>query len=131
MRIPPKLPFDALVEERIQDAMRRGEFDDLPGAGRPLVLEDDRLVPEEVRAAYRVLKNAGFVPPEILDRREIANLEALLPTLPAGAERTRAIGKLALLQARLGASRTRLIAAEKDYARKVIEKLAGGDGAKG
>lgn len=127
MRLPPKLPFDALVEERIQDAMRRGEFDDLPGAGKPLELDDDRLVPEEVRAAYRVLKNAGFIPPEVLDRVEIAKLEALLPSLPEGAERSRALGKLALLQTRLGSERARRIAGNAQYARRVIEKLAGGD----
>jgi hypothetical protein len=48
------------MEARIEEAMPRGEFDALPGADRPLVLDDDRLAPEELRAAYRVLKNAGF-----------------------------------------------------------------------
>jgi len=43
--------------------MSRGDFDGLPGAGRPLVLDDDPLVPEDLRLAYRILKNAGFVPP--------------------------------------------------------------------
>jgi hypothetical protein len=65
--------FDAIAEKRIRDAMDRGEFDDLPGAGRPLELNEDPLVPPEVRMAYRVLKNAGIVPAEILQRREIAD----------------------------------------------------------
>lgn len=56
--------LDALVEQRIAAAAARGEFDDLPGAGAPLTLDDDALVPEEVRVANRILKNAGFVPPQ-------------------------------------------------------------------
>ncbi len=56
--------LDALVEQRIAAAAARGEFDDLPGAGAPLSLDDDALVPEEVRVANRILKNAGFVPPQ-------------------------------------------------------------------
>jgi hypothetical protein len=55
----------SLAERRIEEAIARGELDDLPGAGRPLELDDDRLVPEELRLAYRILKNAGYVPPEV------------------------------------------------------------------
>jgi hypothetical protein len=54
-----------VVESRILEAHENGEFDNLPGKGQPLQLDDDRLVPEELRAAYQVLKNAGFVPPEL------------------------------------------------------------------
>ncbi|MFO1300646.1 MAG: DnaJ family domain-containing protein [Burkholderiaceae bacterium] len=63
--------FDDLIERRIDEARRHGAFDDLPGSGRPLELDDDRLVPEEVRVAWRILKNAGFVPPEVEALRDI------------------------------------------------------------
>jgi len=54
-----------LAERRIEEAIARGKFDDLPGAGRPLELDDiDPLLPEELRLAYRILKNAGFAPAE-------------------------------------------------------------------
>ncbi|PFW66835.1 hypothetical protein COL27_29310, partial [Bacillus sp. AFS075960] len=43
--------LDALVEQRIAAAAARGEFDDLPGTGAPQALDDDLLVPEEVRVA--------------------------------------------------------------------------------
>ena len=44
-----------------EEAIERGEFDDFPGKGKPLHLgEDDRTVPEELRLAYRMLKNAGL-----------------------------------------------------------------------
>jgi hypothetical protein len=116
--------FDAIAEKRIRDAMDRGEFDDLPGAGRPLELNEDPLVPPEVRMAYRVLKNAGIVPAEILQRREIADLEALVATLDPGERRLQALQKLALLRTLLGVRRAGAL--RGPYARKILEKLSGG-----
>ena len=117
---------DALVEERIQEALRRGDFDRLPGTGQPLALDDDCLVPPEVRIAYRILKNAGFVPPEVLERREIAALEAELAAIQDAVARQHAATKLALLRTRLGARRSRAIARNPCYERKIVAKLAGG-----
>jgi hypothetical protein len=114
---------DALVEERIQEALRRGDFDNLPGAGRPLALDDDCLVPPEVRIAYRILKNAGFVPPEVLERREIAELEDEIAAIQDAVARQHALTKLALLRARLGARRSRAIARNPYYERKIVAKL--------
>ena len=57
--------LDFLVEKKLEEAVSRGELANLPGEGRPLALDDDALVPEELRAAYRILKNAGYVPPEV------------------------------------------------------------------
>jgi hypothetical protein len=57
--------LDFLAERRIAEAVSRGELDELPGAGRPLDLDDDRLVPEDQRVANRILKNAGVAPPEV------------------------------------------------------------------
>ena len=48
--------FGKLAEERIQKAADRGDFDDLPGRGRPLQLEDDSHVPEELRLPTKSLK---------------------------------------------------------------------------
>ena len=64
--------IDQIAERHIQQAIERGEFDDLPGAGRPLGLEDDALVPEELRAGYRLLRNAGYLPPELCGTATIA-----------------------------------------------------------
>jgi len=58
------LIFELIAERRIAEAVARGELDNLPGAGRPLDLDDDPLVPEDLRLAFRILKNAGFVPSE-------------------------------------------------------------------
>jgi hypothetical protein len=57
--------LDFIVEQRIAEALSKGELDALPGAGRPLELDDDALIPEELRLAYRILKNAGCVPAEV------------------------------------------------------------------
>ena len=89
--------LDFLAERRIAEAVSRGDFDHLPGAGRPLDLDDDAFVPEELRVAYRILKNAGFVPPEVETLNEIAQLERL-----AMGDAT-AVKKLALLKARVEA----------------------------
>ena len=74
MNVTRAFGLDALVERRIETAIARGEFDNLPGAGRPLAFDDDQLVPEELRVAYRLLKNSGYVPPELSQVAEINQL---------------------------------------------------------
>lgn len=81
--------LDALVEQRIAAAAARGEFDELPGAGAPLSLDDDALVPEEVRVANRILKNAGFVPPAVEQLRALRDLQAELNAVSDQATRCR------------------------------------------
>ena len=100
------LLFDLIAEQRIAEAMQRGEFDDLPGAGEPLALDDDPLIPEDLRMAYRILKNAGYVPPELEAHKEIRRLEDLLATLAEGEAATRAARKLRLLRIDLAEHRT-------------------------
>ena len=100
--------WDAIVEAKIAEAQRAGVFDDLPGAGKPLDLTDDPLIPEDVRVAYRVLKNSGYVPADLLERKEAADLRKLVASIAANdPERLHALAKLALLEARLEMSRRR------------------------
>jgi hypothetical protein len=96
--------LESIAERNIRDAIERGELADLPGEGRPLDLSGDPLVPEELRMGYRVLKNAGVLPPELEVRREIGNLEQLVLRVEAGEERSQALRKLNLLRVRLDAS---------------------------
>jgi hypothetical protein len=70
--------FELLAERKIAEAVSRGELDDLPGAGKPLELEDDASIPQDLRVAYRILRNAGFVPPEVHQLNQIAALERLV-----------------------------------------------------
>jgi DnaJ-like protein len=67
-----------IVEERIQKAQEEGAFDNLPGKGKPLRLDDDSFVPEELRLTFKVLKNAGCLPIEMEMRKEIFNLHQML-----------------------------------------------------
>lgn len=92
--------WDAVIEAKIAQAQAAGAFDDLPGAGRPLDLDDDRLVPEEVRVALRILKNAGYVPAEITERKEIVELRRAVAAMSETPQRRRLLAKLALLEAR-------------------------------
>jgi len=114
--------FDAIIEAKIAEAQRAGAFDELPGAGKPLDLDFDRLVPEDVRMAYRILKNAGFVPAEIEERREAADLRRLIAATVDHPERRRALAKLALLETRLEA-RGSSVPRASDYFAKLVSRL--------
>ena len=92
-----------LAEQRLEQAAREGAFDDLPGSGKPLDLEDHALVPAELRMGYRLLKNTGFLPPELEARREAADLRALIAASSDDDARRRAVTRLALLEASLEA----------------------------
>lgn len=106
--------FELLAERKISEAVSRGELDDLPGAGRPLDLDDDALVPEDLRLAYRILKNAGFVPPEVEALNQIAQLENYVNQASEdAAARSKALRKLALLKTRV----------ETSYYDKAVAKL--------
>ena len=67
-----------VVEQRILEAQSAGAFENLPGAGKPLELENLSWVLEEFRTAYILLKNANVLPPEAELLKEIHNLEDLL-----------------------------------------------------
>lgn len=97
---------DQLAEARIRKAQANGAFDDLPGAGRPLPPDEALRVPAELRAGYRLLKNAGYVPPEIIRARDIHALRDLLATVePGSAEADVATRHLRWLEVALGSSR--------------------------
>lgn len=89
--------FDLLAERRISEALARGELADLPGAGQPLVFDDDPLVSPEQRMVNRVLKNAGFTPREVLLRKEIADLRREVEAMPPGELRERRKRDLVML----------------------------------
>jgi hypothetical protein len=67
--------FARIAEAKIQDGIERGDFDKLPGRGKPLQLEDLSHVPPHLRLGYKVLRNAGVAPPEVELRREVYRLD--------------------------------------------------------
>ncbi len=123
----PLLPsYETLIERRIREAQARGEFDDLPGAGRPLDLDDDLLVPEDLRVAHRILKNSGYVPPEAQQLAEINQLIATAGRAELLSEHTEAAGRrlrALLVQMELAGRPLAAAQAWHDYQQALAQRL--------
>ncbi|MFO0461807.1 MAG: DnaJ family domain-containing protein [Burkholderiales bacterium] len=124
--------LDDLIETRIRDAQSRGEFDHLPGTGRPLPDEDFAGVPEELRVAVRILKNAGCVPAEV---EALRDLDAMVMQLARGSDgderprdpEARKRGErrlLALTMALESRGLGRTAAALIEYRDRIVDRLA-------
>ena len=122
--------LELIAERKIAEAEREGALKDLPGEGAPLALDDDPLIPEDLRMAYRILKNAGLVPEEISMLREVAQLEALVRDIePQDAANSQAARRLELLRMKLdhaSPGRSSLRLGER-YRQRIIERMAGID----
>ncbi|MEW9900824.1 DUF1992 domain-containing protein [Chitinivorax sp. PXF-14] len=99
--------FDRIAEQRIQEAIGRGELDNLPCAGKPLDLDDDRMVPTEIEV-----------------RRDIAALIEALLRLDGG-ERSAALRKLELLRLRLSESRRGPLSVADSDTDQLLDRLSG------
>ncbi|HID29776.1 MAG TPA: DUF1992 domain-containing protein [Desulfobacterales bacterium] len=117
--------FQKIAERRIIEAIRDGAFDDLPGAGKPLKLDDDSRVPEDLRMAYKILKNAGYVPPEVALRKEIAKTEDLLSGMEDTKEKYRQLKKLNFLIMKLNTLRGTSTGLEKAqrYEKDLVDRF--------
>ncbi len=117
--------FEKIVEERIKQAQRKGDFQNLSGAGRPLRMEDDFNIPEDLRMAYKVLKNADLVPPEIELKKEILQTEDLLAGMQDAAEKYKMLQKLNLLIMKFNALRQGCIEfdAPQKYFGKLVDRI--------
>ncbi|MFW5489401.1 MAG: DnaJ family domain-containing protein [Desulfovibrio sp.] len=114
------------AEKHIREAMDNGEFDNLNGSGKPLKLEDDSNVPQDLRMAYKVLRNSGYVPEEVQNRKEISTALELLENAPDEKERYRQMQKLNYLMLKLNISRgsNSNLDADNDYYRKILDRIA-------
>jgi len=117
--------FEKIVEERILKAQKMGEFENLPGSGKPLVFEDNRFISEELRLAYKILKNADCLPVEIELKKEIKQTEDLLAGMQETSEKYRIVKKLNFLILKLNSIRDTSIAHEMPqvYTGKLIERF--------
>jgi hypothetical protein len=117
--------FDKIAEERIREAIEHGEFDDLPGKGKPLNLEDDSHLPADLRLAYKILKNADCLPPELELRKEIRTTEALLAGIQDTQEKYKQMKKLNYLIMKLNVTRRSSLALEENqiYYERVVDKI--------
>lgn len=118
----------AIAERRIREAQERGEFDDLPGAGRPLRLEDRSGVPPELRMAYTILRNANCLPPELEERKEIQKLADLLEGCTDERERVRQMERLhfLILRTRMRQGRSLMLEEHDTYYDRLLARLGNG-----
>src|SRR5262245_49904432 len=93
--------FDRVAERAIAEAMREGKFDNLPNAGQPLDLEEYFKAPEDMRAAYGVLKSANILPEEVELLNEIGRLDRAMTAASDPGERTALRRKLEALRIHL------------------------------
>ncbi len=113
-----------IAENRIKEAMEKGEMDNLPGAGKPLKFEDMSHVPEEFRMAYKILKNAGCLPPELQERKEIGNLADLLDNCPSEQEKLKAMRKLRYLLQKISLQRDKSsLVINDEYYSSILARL--------
>jgi hypothetical protein len=117
--------FSKIIEERIRKAQKKGQFDNLEGAGKPLKLDEDSHIAEDLRLAYKILKNADCLPPEIELKKEIQRTEDLLSGMKDTAEKHRTLKKLNYLIMKLNAVRDTSIELEmpQQYSHKLVDRL--------
>ena len=128
-------PFAALeriAEERIREAIQRGEFENLPGSGEPLKFDDELHIPDDLRLAYKVLKNADCLPPELELKKEIKTAEDLLSELKDEGEKYRQIKKINYLIMKLNTMRQGSVQWEEQqhYYEKMVEQVGASKGSK-
>ncbi|HCO12034.1 MAG TPA: DUF1992 domain-containing protein [Desulfonauticus sp.] len=117
--------FVQLAEEKIKKALEKGELDNLPGKGKPLNLEEDANIPADLKIAYKILKNSGYLPEEVSTQQEITTTLELLEQATDEQEKYRQLQKLNLLITKINLQRKRPVYLEYNqvYFEKVINKI--------
>ena len=117
--------FQKIIEQRIKEAQERGEFDDLPGRGEPLKIEDDSHIPEDLRLAYKVLRNADCLPPELELKKEIRQMEDMLEHIPDEREKYLQIKRInyKIMQLNMMGKKPLFLEQTQLYYQKLVDKL--------
>nr|WP_321465644.1 DUF1992 domain-containing protein [uncultured Desulfobulbus sp.] len=116
-----------IAERKIQQAMEEGALPDLSHwKNKPLPQEDLSNVPPDLRMAYRLLKNAGYVPEEVALQKEITRMEQLLETCRDEKEKVRQLKKIGCLRTKLECriGRSIELGEEGPYYERVVDRLA-------
>jgi hypothetical protein len=119
------LALQWIVEEKIRQAQKDGLFDNLPGKGKPLALDDDSRVDPALRTSFRILKNAGILPPEMQLRREIHDLRQMLEQVQDEDEAKDLIREIneRILESNIVGSFSVHGGMDQVYAEKVLERI--------
>lgn len=118
-----------IAERRIAQAIEDGTLNTDNWRNRPLPLDDDSFVPADLKMAYKILKNSGYLPPEVETRKEVQKLEDLIARTEDCHERVRQMKKLNVLMMKIDAQRNRPSSIERDdvYYRKLVERIRTAD----
>jgi hypothetical protein len=116
----------AIAERRITQAIENGTLRTDSWKNKPLPLDSDSFVPDDLKMAYKILKNSGFVPPEVETRKEIQKLEDLIARTEDEHQRVKQMKKLNVLLMKLDSRRSRPCSIEHDddYYRRIVEKIS-------
>jgi hypothetical protein len=117
--------LERIAEQRILEAQRNGAFDNLPGKGKPLELEDMSWVPDDLRIGYHMLKNANILPPEAELLKDIHTLEDLLKHVEDEGERRALAKSIQWKMIRLDMLKRRSLDHHslRQYGRKLVDKF--------
>ena len=124
------MDFSSIVsEDKIKRAIKDGEFEGLPGMGKPLKKDDAAHVPEHLRMAYRVMKNAGMTGDEGALKKELMTIDDLIAKCADEDERERLIERKTETRLRLDrlADKKGMFSkpASAFYKEKVYRRLSG------
>jgi hypothetical protein len=115
-----------IAERRISEALKDGTLDIAAWRNKPLPTTNDNLIPEELRMAHKILKNAGYLPPEIETKKEIQQIEDLLSTCEDEHTKVRQLKKLNYLIIKLSAMKGDEVSIEnqEEYYRRIVERIS-------
>lgn len=114
-----------VAEDHIKRALKEGKFENLEGMGKPLPKDEAENLPPELRMAYRVLKNSGYVPAEIAEEKEIEQTIDLLAHMKDEGERYQQMQKLNVMIMKMNERRGRPVHLDdsSEYYRLIVEKV--------
>lgn len=115
-----------IAERKIEEYILNKRGPDLSHwQNKPLPKDDMSHVPPDLRMAYKLLKNAGYVPEEVALQKEIIRTEDLLAQCTDEKEKVKQLKKLSFLQFKLECrtGRSLKLESESPYFSKVVDKV--------
>ncbi len=114
-----------IAERKIVEALKKSNFASEKWKNKPLPLDDDKNIPDDLKMAYKIMKNSGYLPPEIVEKKEVQRLEELIAATEDEHERLKQMKKLNVLLMKIDEARTTPsnMANQDDYYRKIVERI--------
>ncbi len=115
-----------IAEQKILEALQKGNLTNSKWKNKPLPPDDDHNIPDDLKMAYKILKNSGYLPPEVEERKEVQRLEELIAATEDEHERLQQMRKLNVLLMKIDAKRSTPvnISHQDEYYRKIVERVS-------